>query len=109
MTLTELASLGALGVGLGVVGLCTLGLIRAKDVYGCLHYGGPANILAPVAVTVALALVLGVTSAITVRGLVIIPLLAITGPIAAHAVARAARLRTRGTLGVHPDDAGAPR
>ena len=109
MTLGWGVSLVSLVLGVGVIGLSALGLVRARNVFDRLHYGGPANIVGPLAVTLTLAVSLGVSSPTTLRGILIALLLIITGPIVTHATARAARLRGRGTLDVHPNDAGAPR
>ena len=109
MNLASAVSLAALLLALVVVGLGSMGLYRARHVYDRLHYGGPVNILAPVALALAFGLTLGVASPTTIRCLLLIPLMAITGPIVAHATARAARLQARETLEVCPDDGGAPR
>ena len=103
------AALVALGVMVAVAWLGAIGLLRARDAYGRLHYVGPIALLGPVALTAALGLTLGPASPTTLRAAIIALILATVGPVAAHAVARAARLRARGTLDVRPEDAGEAR
>ena len=109
MSVAGAAALVALGVTVAVTWLGAVGLVRARDAYGRLHYTGPVALLGPIALAAALGLSLGHDSPTTVRTVIVALILATTGPVVAHATTRAARLRARGTLAVRPEDAGAPR
>ena len=89
--------------------LGAVGLVRAPDAFARLHFVGPPALLGPAALAAATLISLGHGSPTTVRAALVAVLMATTGPIVAHATARAARLRSRGSLEVRPGDAGATR
>ena len=105
--MTALAAdvLTLLGLLLLTVGV--YGVVRLPDVYTQLHSASKAGFLG-VAALLAAAAVSG-EGAIIARALVIVALLAVTTPVAAHAIARAAHrrgepMRTPGALDETEDD-----
>lgn len=99
MTAVAADALTLLGLLLLTVGV--YGVVRLPDVYTQLHSASKAGFLG-VAALLAAASVSG-DGAIIARALLIVALLAVTTPVAAHAVARAARrrgepMRTQGAI-----------
>lgn len=77
--------------------LCLFGLVVMRNPYDRLHAIGPANILPPVLIVIAVLLDTGFTAnsaKVVAIGVVIL----ITGPLLTHAIARAARVEEKGTL-----------
>ncbi len=106
MTAVAADALTLLGLLLLTVGV--YGVVRLPDAYTQLHSASKAGFLG-VAALLAAASVSG-EGAIIARALVIVALLAVTTPVAAHAVARAAHrrgepIRTQGALD-ETEDAG---
>ena len=78
-------------LGLAILTVGVYGIVRLPDVYTQLHAASKAGFLG-IAALLAGAAVQG-DAAITARAVVIVALLAITTPVAAHAIARAAHRR----------------
>lgn len=78
-------------LGVAVDLLCVLGLVAMRDVFGRLHFVGPAS-LATMALAAAIILQEGV-SQLSVKATLVWILGLLAGPIATHAAARAARVR----------------
>jgi multicomponent Na+:H+ antiporter subunit G len=78
-------------LGLALLTLGVFGIVRLPDVYTQLHAASKAGFLGVAALLVAAAL--EGDGAIIARVVLIIALLSLTTPVAAHAVARAARRR----------------
>jgi monovalent cation/proton antiporter MnhG/PhaG subunit len=105
----DTAALTALAVVIAATWLGAIGLLRARDAYGRLHHVGAFSLLGPAALVAAFLCTLGHGSPTTLRAAIIAVLATTTGPVVAHAIARASRLRVRGTLEVVPQDAGEAR
>jgi len=78
-------------LGLAIITIGVYGVFRMPDVYTRLHAASKASFLGVVALLGAAAL--RGDGAIAARALLIATLLALTTPVAAHAIARAARRR----------------
>ena len=78
-------------LGLSILTIGVYGIVRLPDVYTQLHAASKAGFLG-IAALLAAAAVQG-DAAIIARAAVIVALLAITTPVAAHAIARAAYRR----------------
>ena len=78
-------------LGLAILSIGVYGVVRMPDVYTQLHAASKAAFLGVAALLLSAA-VRG-DGAIIARAILIITLLAITTPVAAHAIARAARRR----------------
>ena len=78
-------------VGLAILTLGVYGVLRLPDVYTQLHAASTAAFLGVAALLLSAA-VRG-DGAIIARALLIVALLAVTTPVAAHAIGRAARRR----------------
>lgn len=78
-------------LGLAILTIGVYGVVRLPDVYTQLHAASKAGFLG-VAALLAAAAVEG-DGAIAARAVLIVALLAVTTPVAAHAVARAAHRR----------------
>jgi monovalent cation/proton antiporter MnhG/PhaG subunit len=103
MTWQGIAAAVLLVLGVGIELLCCLGILVMDNVYDRLHYIGPASVLGPIAITVAVLFeeafsmtgIMAILSALVLVG---------TGPVLTHALARAARLREFGRWEVQPDE-----
>ena len=90
MTLVfDLASLVLLAVGLVFVAGGTLGLVRLPDLYSRAHASGKCDSVGASAILVALALQAGLSFA-DLKLLLLVALVLVTTPTAAHALARSA-------------------
>jgi multicomponent Na+:H+ antiporter subunit G len=89
MTAVLADALLALGLVLLTVGV--YGVVRMPDVYTQLHAASKAGFLGVAALLASS--VIGGNAAIASRAVLIVALLTVTTPVAAHAVARAARHR----------------
>jgi multicomponent Na+:H+ antiporter subunit G len=78
-------------LGLGIMTIGVYGVLRMPDVYTQLHAASKAAFLG-VAALLAAACMFG-DGAIIARSVLIVPLLALTTPVAAHAIARGAYRR----------------
>lgn len=83
----------------------SLGLFVCGDAFDRLHATTSATIFAPGLVAVGLVASEGIGSGVSIRGILTALVLAGTGPILSHATARAQRLRQRGDLEIHDDEA----
>ena len=81
-------------IGLGVGGelLCCAGLVLMRDVYARLHYAMAASTVPPFLLAAAVIVEEGWTQP-GINALVVAVALFLVSPVAAHAVARAARSR----------------
>ena len=78
-------------LGLAILTVGVYGVVRMPDVYTQLHAASKAGFLGIALLLVAAAL--EGDAAIIARALLIVALLAVTTPVAAHAIGRAARRR----------------
>ncbi len=92
MTSQDILSFVLLSLSVVVVVASSVGLLVMPDVYQKLHFVGPATVVAPVLVGLAVLAHEGFTAATTETWLVVLFLVS-TGPCLAHATARAARIR----------------
>ncbi len=83
-----------LGFAVLVELLCAIGMLMAPNPFARLHYLGPAAILGPVAVAIAVVVANGLSSA-SFKAVFIAVVLLATSPILTHATARAALSRSR--------------
>ena len=93
-----------IGGGVAVELACCLGVLVMEDAYDKLHYLGPATILGPVLIAVAVVVDEGLGQA-GIKSLLTALLLIIASPVLAHATARALYIRQRD----HVEDVGVPR
>jgi multicomponent Na+:H+ antiporter subunit G len=84
-----------LGLAVAVVLASSVGVLVMGDVYQKLHFVTPAALVAPVLVTLAVAVHAGPT-AVTVQAFLALLFMVIAGPFLSHATIRAARIRERG-------------
>jgi monovalent cation/proton antiporter MnhG/PhaG subunit len=89
-----------LALGVGSCLLSAIGLLATDDPYDQLHFTGPATVIAPVAIAVAVLVEEPLSSA-GVKAVLIMLILLGTGPVLIHATARAAWVRKRGRWVVH--------
>jgi monovalent cation/proton antiporter MnhG/PhaG subunit len=73
---------------------CCLGVFVMKDAYDKLHYLGPAAIVAPALIAIAVVLQESFSQA-GIKALLTAALLALASPVLAHATARALYIRQR--------------
>lgn len=89
-----------LGLAVLVEWLCLFGLLVMRNPYDRLHAIGPASILPPIFIVIAVLLDSG-WSANSAKVIFIAVILLITGPLLTHAIARAARVQEKGALVPH--------
>jgi multisubunit Na+/H+ antiporter MnhG subunit len=85
----------------------SLGLLVMRGVYRKLHYVTPVALVAPVIVGVAVGVQSGL-SIITAQTWLTLLLIAIAGPVLAHATIRAARIREKGDWRLRTGRDGGP-
>ncbi len=95
MSATDAAATALLAVGVLAVLVSVVGVLVMRDPYDRLHYTGPANTVAPIAIAAAAALSEGLTAASLKAGL-ICAIVLFTSPLLVHATARAGRVREHG-------------
>jgi multicomponent Na+:H+ antiporter subunit G len=83
---------------------CVLGVLVARSVLDRLHFTGPAAMLAPILVAVAVLLERRFGQ-VGVKALLVALTLIVTNPVIVHATARAARIRELGAWEALPDEA----
>lgn len=87
MIAREVCTLIALSSGVALVIACCAGLLRG-DVYARLHFMGPAAVLAPWLIWLALALRFSF-SEMVIKGVLLALVLMVTAPLLTHATAKA--------------------
>jgi multisubunit Na+/H+ antiporter MnhG subunit len=75
--------------------LCAVGVVAMRDTYQRIHFLGPLGVVVPPLVAVAVLVREGISSQTAKTWLAALALL-VTGPLLAHATARAERIRERG-------------
>jgi len=85
------------GVAVAVELACCLGVLVMEDAYDKLHYLGPAAIVGPLVLSIAV-LVTESFSQAGVKALLTAGLLLVSSPVLAHATARALYIRQRDHL-----------
>jgi multicomponent Na+:H+ antiporter subunit G len=87
------AVLLALGVASAL--LSAVGLVATRNPYDQLHFTGPATVVAPVAIAIAVLVEEPLSSA-GIKSVLVAIVMITTGPVLIHATARAGRVRERG-------------
>src|SRR3954454_7068710 len=86
----------AIGVAAQLLGV--LGVLVAADVYDRLHFTGPASILGPSALALAVVVDEGPLSQAGLKSILVALVLLTLSPVLVHATARAAFVHERGRL-----------
>jgi multicomponent Na+:H+ antiporter subunit G len=94
MTVASLVVGLLLGFGVAVELACCIGVLVMRDAYDKLHYLGPAAVLGPLAVALAI-IVRESFSQAGVKALLTAGLLIVASPVLSHATARALHIRQR--------------
>ncbi|MGH9068181.1 MAG: cation:proton antiporter [Acidimicrobiales bacterium] len=84
-----------LGLAVAVVLASSVGVLVMRDTYQKLHFVGPAAVVAPVLVALAVLVHQGYSQNTTETWLTLL-FVVIAGPVLAHATARAAHIREHG-------------
>jgi multicomponent Na+:H+ antiporter subunit G len=84
-----------LAIGVGIEVLCCVGVWIAGDVFDKLHFTGPAAVVAPTPIALAIVMEEKISQA-SLKAALVVVLLAVLGPLASHATARSARIRQYG-------------
>ncbi|MGH9063723.1 MAG: cation:proton antiporter [Acidimicrobiales bacterium] len=84
-----------LGLAVAVVLASSLGVLVMRDVYQKMHFVGPAAIVAPALVALAVLVQEGYAESTTETWLALL-FVVIAGPVVGHATIRAARIREKG-------------
>ncbi len=107
MTAGDVAVAALVVFGVGVEVLCAIGLLVMRDPFDRLHYLGPASILGPLALAVAV-LIDAHDVASRIKVVLIVLTLLIVGPVLTHATARAIQARQAGRNGGEGEKGGEP-
>ena len=94
MSITSIAVVVLLVVGVAVELACCLGVLVMDVAYDKLHYLGPAAIVGPLAVAAAVVVRESLSQA-GIKALLTAGLLIVASPVLAHATARALYIRQR--------------
>lgn len=92
------------GLAVAVQLASVLGVVVARGAFERLHFTGPAAMLAPTLVVVAVVLEAHLGQ-VGVKAILVALLLAVTNPFVVHATARAVRIREVGAWQALPDEA----
>jgi monovalent cation/proton antiporter MnhG/PhaG subunit len=94
MSVSDVLAAVLLTAGVLVVVACCIGVLVMDDAYDKLHYLGPAGIVGPVAIAVAIVVKESFSPA-GIKAILTALLLVIAGPVLSHALARALYIRQR--------------
>ena len=94
MSITDLLVVSLLVIGVAVELLCCLAVLVMDDAYDKLHYLGPAAIVGPAAIAVAVVVREALSQA-GIKALLTAALLLVASPVLTHATARALYIRQR--------------
>ena len=103
MTWQAIAADIFIAVGVAIELLCSLGLLVMDDAYDRLHYLGPATLLGPAAIAVAVICVEALSTA-GIKAILIAVVLAGASPILGHVTARAGRVLQHGAWPAQPEE-----
>jgi multicomponent Na+:H+ antiporter subunit G len=92
MDLIDLVSGALVIVGLAAIVVSCVGIVTMRGFYARLHYVGPAAVLAPIAIALAIVMQEKL-SARGIKSCLVALVIVATSPITTHATARAARIR----------------
>jgi multicomponent Na+:H+ antiporter subunit G len=92
-----------IGLAVAVQLSSVLGVVVARGTFARLHFTGPAAMLAPALVVVAVVLEARFGQ-VGVKAILVALLLAVTNPVVVHATARAVRIRDAGAWRALPDE-----
>jgi multisubunit Na+/H+ antiporter MnhG subunit len=104
MSAVAVVQAALVGVAVTVQLASVLGVLVARGTYERLHFLGPASVVAPLPIAVAVALE-GNTDQVGVKAILVALALLITNPVIVHTTARAVRIRDEGGWRVLPDEA----
>ncbi|HEU4973916.1 MAG TPA: monovalent cation/H(+) antiporter subunit G [Baekduia sp.] len=108
MSVTDAIAGVLLVAGTAVQALACVGLLAGRDVFARIHLMAPAGVLGAPLICAAIVVNEGSTMG-TTKAVITGAILAVTGPVLAHATARAVRLRATGHVAVLPSEAHAAR
>ena len=97
-----------LGLAVAVVISASVGVLVMRDPYQKLHFVTPAALIAPILVTLAVLVRMGLTEN-TAETCVALGFMVIAGPFLSHATVRAIRIREKGDWRPGRDGAAAAR
>ncbi len=108
MIIREITADVFLGLAAAIVIVSSIGVLVMRDAYQKLHFVGPAALVSPVLVTLAVWLHVG-NKATTLEAMLALLLIVIASPFLTHATIRAARIRQTGDWRPgQPDHAPSP-
>jgi multicomponent Na+:H+ antiporter subunit G len=103
VSVATVASAVLLAVGVLAALLSCVGMVAVRDTYDRLHFAGPANTIAPVAIAAAIVVRAGFGVA-GVKAIAVAAVLVSTSAALTHATARAVRIYQTGRWVIGPDD-----
>ena len=103
MSVGGLAVALLLAAGTVTVILCCVALLLTPDPFDRLHFLSVAGLLGPVLIVAAIVIHAG-PAVTTVKSIVVLLVLVVTGPVLVHATGRAARIESMGGLEIRPGE-----
>ena len=94
MSAASIVEVVLIGFGVAVELACCVGVLVMEDAYDTLHYLGPAAIVGPFAIAVAVVVREALSQA-GIKALLTAALLIVASPVLSHATARALYIRQR--------------
>lgn len=108
MSVRQLAAAVLLTGGVGITLLCCIGVLALNDAFDRLHFITSANTLSSALIALAVAVGKPLSNT-TLKTILLLVLMIISGPILSHATARAVRIRRHGEWRIFPEEVYEPR
>ncbi len=106
MSIRQLVAAVLLTGGVGITLICCIGVLAVRDAFDRLHFITPANTLSTALIALAVA-VSKPFSNMTLKTILLLVMMMISGPILTHATARALRIRRHGEWRILPEEIAA--
>ncbi len=106
MSIRQLVAAVLLTGGVGIALICCIGVLAVRDAFDRLHFVTPANTLSTALIALAVALGKGFSN-MTLKTILLLVMMMISGPILTHATARALRIRRHGEWRIFPEEIAA--
>ncbi|MFN2555504.1 MAG: cation:proton antiporter [Nitriliruptorales bacterium] len=108
MSIRQLVAAVLLTGGVGIALICCIGVLALDDAFDRLHFITSANTLSTGLIALAVAVGKPFSNA-TLKTILLLVMMIISGPILSHATARAVRIRRHGEWRILPEEVHEPR
>jgi multisubunit Na+/H+ antiporter MnhG subunit len=104
VSVADVVVAGLVGVAVLIGVLSCVGVFVSRDPYDSLHFTGPASVVSPVLIAIAIVIEEGIGSQAGIKSILVALLLIVLNTVLVHATARAARIRAAGRWQLEPDE-----